>query len=149
MSFVSSWRTALRIAHREARRSKGRSALVVAMIASPVLCLSFAAVTYDMFRLTAAERAAHLMGTADARLAWDSHRPVAQTPDGEPYETDYGTNATPDQRKPGTTAELSTVLPAGTTVLAVRRGTADRPALQAVRDALADQARALGLETAA
>jgi DNA-binding transcriptional LysR family regulator len=32
---------------------------------------------------------------------------------------------------------------------AVRRGTADRPALQAVRDALADQARALGLETAA
>jgi DNA-binding transcriptional LysR family regulator len=31
---------------------------------------------------------------------------------------------------------------------AVRRGTADRPALQAVRDALAEQARALGLETA-
>ena len=34
---VSSWRTALRIARREARRSKGRSALVVAMIALPVL----------------------------------------------------------------------------------------------------------------
>ena len=32
---------------------------------------------------------------------------------------------------------------------AVRRGTADRPALQAVRDALAGQARALGLETTA
>jgi DNA-binding transcriptional LysR family regulator len=31
---------------------------------------------------------------------------------------------------------------------AVRRGTAERPALQAVRDALAVQARALGLETA-
>ena len=31
---------------------------------------------------------------------------------------------------------------------AVRRGTAERPALQAVREALADQARALGLETA-
>src|SRR5215203_760451 len=31
---------------------------------------------------------------------------------------------------------------------AVRRGTAGRPALQAVRDALAEQARALGLETA-
>jgi DNA-binding transcriptional LysR family regulator len=31
---------------------------------------------------------------------------------------------------------------------AVRRGTAERPALQAVRDALAEQARALGLETA-
>ena len=30
---------------------------------------------------------------------------------------------------------------------AVRRGTAERPALQAVRDALAEQARALGLET--
>jgi DNA-binding transcriptional LysR family regulator len=31
---------------------------------------------------------------------------------------------------------------------AVRRGTAERPALQAVREALAEQARALGLETA-
>ena len=35
-----SWRTALRIARREARRSRGRSALVLAMIALPVLFLS-------------------------------------------------------------------------------------------------------------
>jgi DNA-binding transcriptional LysR family regulator len=31
---------------------------------------------------------------------------------------------------------------------AVRRGTGDRPAQRAVRDALAEQARALGLQTA-
>jgi len=43
MSLVASWRTALRIARREAARSKGRSSLVVAMIALPVACLSFAA----------------------------------------------------------------------------------------------------------
>jgi putative ABC transport system permease protein len=33
---VTAWRLALRIAWREARQSKGRSALVVAMIAVPV-----------------------------------------------------------------------------------------------------------------
>ena len=57
MSVVGSWRTALRIAAREARRAKGRSALVVGMIALPALALSFLAATYDMATLTAAERA--------------------------------------------------------------------------------------------
>src|SRR6185369_5082074 len=66
-----------------------------------------------------------LMGTADARLSWDSHMPVNQTPDGESYPADYQAVPTPEKAKPGTTAELSTVLPAGTTVLSVRKGTAD------------------------
>ncbi len=38
---MSGWRTALRIARREAGRAKGRSALVVAMIVLPVAALSF------------------------------------------------------------------------------------------------------------
>ena len=41
---VGSWRAALRIARREARRARGRTALVLAMIALPVLALSFTAV---------------------------------------------------------------------------------------------------------
>ena len=45
---MRSWLVALRIARREARRAKGRTALIVAMIALPVLALTFAAATYDM-----------------------------------------------------------------------------------------------------
>ena len=82
MTVVASWRTALRVARREARRSKGRSALVVAMIALPVLALSFAAVIYDMFTLTGEEQADRTMGTADARISWEFRGPVEQAPDG-------------------------------------------------------------------
>ena len=83
MSLVSSWRTALRVARREAGRSKGRSSLVVAMIALPVLCLSFAAVSYDMFKLTGSERADRTMGTADARIHWPLHIAAEQDVNGE------------------------------------------------------------------
>src|SRR5262249_4749780 len=62
MNLAASWRAAIRVARREARRAKGRSVLVIAMIALPVLFLSFAAVTYDMFTLTGAEKADRMMG---------------------------------------------------------------------------------------
>jgi len=51
---VTGWRSALRIARREARRARGRSALVVAMITMPVAALAFAAVTQQTFQLTPA-----------------------------------------------------------------------------------------------
>ena len=38
---MNGWRAALRIAWREARRSRGRSALVIALILVPVAALSF------------------------------------------------------------------------------------------------------------
>jgi putative ABC transport system permease protein len=49
---MKGWRPALRIARREARRARGRSLLVVAMILLPVAALSFAAVYTDTFTLT-------------------------------------------------------------------------------------------------
>ncbi|HWS33139.1 MAG TPA: FtsX-like permease family protein [Actinoplanes sp.] len=64
--FAGSWRTALRVARRETARAKGRSALVIAMIALPVCGLGFAAASYDMFTLTPAERATRTLGGADA-----------------------------------------------------------------------------------
>lgn len=82
---MRSWLTALRIARREARRAKGRSALIVAMIALPVLCLSFAAVTYDMFRLTPQEQQDRQLGAADARVRWEYDGPAAQDFAGEIY----------------------------------------------------------------
>jgi putative ABC transport system permease protein len=95
---VNGWLVALRIARREARRAKGRSMLVVALIGLPVLALAAAAVAYDMFELTPAERVTRDIGAADAQLRWEFGGPIQQSgvrgdgiyspggvlPDGEP-----------------------------------------------------------------
>ncbi|MGW4497234.1 FtsX-like permease family protein [Micromonospora sp. NPDC004336] len=93
----ASWRTALRLARRETRRARGRSALVVAMIMLPVTALSFAAVAYDMFRLTPAERVERALGQADLKLTWMFRDPPGQS-------------------------ELTAVLPPGSRALPVGRG---------------------------
>lgn len=121
---MKGWRTAIRIARREARKSWGRSALVVALIALPVACLSFAAASYDMFRLTGAEKADRTMGTTDARVRWPEGGPVAQTVDGTNYWSMQEPPSDPTSpAKPRTEAELRALLPAGSTLLSVRRGT--------------------------
>ncbi|GIH06006.1 hypothetical protein Rhe02_40730 [Rhizocola hellebori] len=91
---MRAWAAAIRIARREALKSKGRSALVLAMIALPVAFLSFAAVSYDMFQLTEAESLDRRLGRADAmltsvkdlsldgsKMSWTSpvERPIALT----------------------------------------------------------------------
>jgi putative ABC transport system permease protein len=126
MKLLGSWRTALRVARREARRSKGRSLLVVAMIALPMGALTTAAVTYDMFTLTGAERADRTIGAATARVMFPTHGPVVQYPD--PYEG-YGFVGSPpsgdgqeEAFKPGTEAELRELLPAGVKLESLRRG---------------------------
>jgi putative ABC transport system permease protein len=137
VTLLSSWRTALRIARREARRSKGRSALVAAMIAMPVLALTFAAVTYDMITLTGAEKADRTMGTADARIQWPSHREIMQMPDPDDGSAMFDAGSAPlpanqgggpDESswdRPGTADELVDALPAGSALLPVRRGTVE------------------------
>jgi putative ABC transport system permease protein len=124
MTVVASWRTALRIAQREARRSKGRSALVVAMIALPMLALSFAAVTYDMFTLTGEEQARQTMGAADARIQWQYKEAVNQPAHGE-----YGWPAQPSTQSQGrtekpapTTTDLLAKLPSGSRAVPLNNG---------------------------
>lgn len=63
---LSAWRVALRIARRDALRAKGRSALVIAMIALPVLGVSAADVSYRSTKLTVQQSADRQMGTAAA-----------------------------------------------------------------------------------
>ncbi|MEY9945794.1 FtsX-like permease family protein [Kitasatospora sp. GAS1066B] len=70
MKFTS-WRVALRIARRDALRAKGRSLLVLAMIALPVLGVTGIDVVYHSGTLTAAERADRELGRADLLL--ESH----------------------------------------------------------------------------
>lgn len=109
---MNSWLTALRIARREARRAKGRSALVIAMIALPVLALTFAAASYDMFKLRPGERADREMGTADARLLWEYDGAVAQDPRGDGWSAEGDPHQTAR-----TEQEILAALPAGSRII--------------------------------
>jgi putative ABC transport system permease protein len=111
---VSGWRTALRIARREARRARGRSVLVIAMIMLPVAALAFAAVTYDSFTLTPDERADRLMGSAQALVTWPYDGPAAQDPAELLSIPLPGATAQPD---PPTRDRLLALLPSGSRAL--------------------------------
>lgn len=101
---------ALRLARRDARRSKGRSALVVAMIALPVLGVGGADVLYRTFQLDSDQRATRVMGQADGVLEDTGVDRVEQYPG--PYA---GWNG--DGTRAGKAPAPSTVLPAGTRVV--------------------------------
>jgi putative ABC transport system permease protein len=87
---MSGWRTAIRIALREARRAKGRTAMVLVLITLPVVGLAFAAVTVDMFNLRPAEKLDRQIGAADARIQWYDRTPVRQSLDGENWSSGEG-----------------------------------------------------------
>jgi putative ABC transport system permease protein len=112
---VKGWLAALRIARREARRAKARSLLVVALIGLPVIGLTFAAATFDTFRLNATELADRTMGTADAVVAWPFDARVIQDPtDIFSYEPAARDSYVP---KRATTAQVRAALPPGSRVL--------------------------------
>jgi putative ABC transport system permease protein len=77
---MTGWRAALRVARREARRARGRSALVISMIALPVAAMVFASVTYDTFTLRPDEEADRLMGAGQAAMRWPQEDPLYQDP---------------------------------------------------------------------
>jgi len=115
---VTGWRAALRVARREARKARGRSLLVVAMITVPVAALAFAAVIQDTFTLTPGERADRLMGGAQAVVEWAFEGPVHQ-----PSDDLAGIPAGPPAAAPAPTERrLLALLPPGTRAVADRAG---------------------------
>lgn len=98
MRVFTGWRAALRIARRDALRSKGRSALVVAMIALPVLGVTAADVTYRSSTPTTAEKLTAAMGSADAVFSSAGMGPVEveQLPDLRTYGSPPGAPPQPD-----------------------------------------------------
>ncbi|GAB4101979.1 hypothetical protein GCM10028790_09970 [Micromonospora taraxaci] len=112
---TGSWRTALRIARRESRRARRRTALVLAMIALPVAALAFLAANYDMAELTAQERVDRRLGVADAELQWVANGPVGQDEWGEGWNTQDGK---PPPRV--TAAQMTALLGPGSRVTEVR-----------------------------
>ncbi|MBB0244963.1 ABC transporter permease [Streptomyces alkaliphilus] len=81
MKRLHMWRAALRIARRDAWRSKGRSALVVAMLALPIIGASGLDIALRSADLSTEERLTREMGAADARfLDFGLGRPIQQYP---------------------------------------------------------------------
>ncbi|MER5635766.1 FtsX-like permease family protein [Kitasatospora sp. NPDC002227] len=129
---LSSWRVALRIARRDALRAKGRSALVLAMIALPVLGVTGADIMYRSAQLDPGEKAARVMGRADALVSvFDRGYTAAQAPDFNDGRTGDGPEAgkqlTPEQKRSLATDPAMLVkelLPAGTTLVPVSTSSA-------------------------
>ncbi|MBT2490607.1 ABC transporter permease [Streptomyces sp. ISL-96] len=79
-----SWVAAVRIARRDAWRFKGRSSLVLAMIALPILGVSAADLTVRSAELSAGQKMDRELGAADARMSDPGMGgvPIHQSPDG-------------------------------------------------------------------
>jgi putative ABC transport system permease protein len=115
---VTATRLALRIALREIKRCKGRSAAAVLLIMVPVLALGYLAVTYDMFTLSAAERYTQRYGAADAALTWRYAGPIEQ----DWSAVEVSAEDADLLGEPKTAAQLAQVLPPGSRVTPMDRG---------------------------
>ncbi|MFD3531513.1 ABC transporter permease [Streptomyces sp. NPDC058664] len=122
-TWFHSWRAAIRIARRDAWRSKGRSALVLAMIALPILGVSALDLTYRSSELSPAERATRSMGAADAifRDAQVEGVPIYQDPTGE---MNTPVKEYKDQPWPNGRTDVTKTFPAGSKVLEDSTGSA-------------------------
>jgi putative ABC transport system permease protein len=81
--WLSGWRVAIRIARRDARRYKWRSALIVVMVGLPVLLLTAGITLIATSDVSLAESVPRVMGSAQARI-YDigAAGRVFQSPDG-------------------------------------------------------------------
>lgn len=85
-SWYHPWVAALRIARRDAWRAKGRSALVLSMIALPIVGVSAADLTFRSSELSTEQQLTRQIGAADARFSDTGlNGPILQRPDGKHY----------------------------------------------------------------
>ncbi|MFJ6797589.1 FtsX-like permease family protein [Streptomyces sp. NPDC091268] len=86
ISWYHSWVAAIRIARRDAWRSKGRSVLVLAMIALPIVGVSAADLTMRSAELSVEQDLQRRLGAADAELSLSRMNvPIYQSPDGKRF----------------------------------------------------------------
>lgn len=113
------WRAALRIARRDALRARGRSALIVAMIALPILSMSTIDVLARTGELDPDERITRQIGAADARIDLQPDMPIQQSPGSQGWSS-----PDPQQKAVDPTRDPRPFLPPGTRLLAVTWGDA-------------------------
>ncbi|MFG2293291.1 FtsX-like permease family protein [Streptomyces sp. NPDC048603] len=115
-SWYHSWIAAIRIARRDAWRSKGRSLLVLSMIALPILGVSAADLTLRSAELSPEQRMDRVLGAADASLRVSGlDGPMLQSPDGRNYAPVGGfEDHKPVPQGSKTPADPRAAIPAGT-----------------------------------
>ncbi|MFD8703184.1 FtsX-like permease family protein [Kitasatospora sp. NPDC059648] len=127
---VGAWKVALRLARRDALRARGRSALILAMVALPVLGVTGADVVHRSGQLTPAERVERVVGNADALVtALSPGQSVEQAPVAEDgafaVQPRPGQQPTPEQLKAAGTdpaALVTSLLPPGSILTPARTG---------------------------
>jgi putative ABC transport system permease protein len=123
MTWYHSWRAAIRIARRDAWRSKGRSFLVLSMIALPIVGVSAADLTVRSSELSTEQSLERSLGAADGRLSDPGMggEPIMQSPDGTNYSpvADFSDKPWPDGK-----TDLAKALPAGAKTLTDTTGSA-------------------------
>src|SRR5665811_1615993 len=87
--WLAGWRVAIRIARRDARRYKWRSALIVAMVGLPVLLLTSGIILMATFDVSMAESVPRVMGSAQARIYTNGPGRQVQSPDSH-FNRDAG-----------------------------------------------------------
>ena len=124
MSLFGSWRPSLRMARRDAVRARGRSVLVLVMIALPVLAVTAADVVIQTGQVSGDEALDRRLGQADARVSFemDASR-VYQSfdPDGGSLSTE----CCQEQATPPGLDTIATALDRDVTGLAMRSGTVE------------------------
>ncbi|MGW8950433.1 FtsX-like permease family protein [Streptomyces sp. NPDC055709] len=122
-NWYHSWRAAVRIARRDAVRSKGRSFLVLAMIALPILGVSAADLTLRSAELSTEQALERTLGAADARMsdAQSGGVPIYQSPDANNYAPVGNFD---DKPWPEGETDVRKVLPAGAKSLEDSAGSA-------------------------
>ncbi|MFI9464048.1 ABC transporter permease [Streptomyces xiamenensis] len=130
---LNRWRLGLRIARRDALRAKGRSALVVAMIALPILGVAGADLAVRTNQLSTEESLARKIGTADAEYqVYEAGAPIMQHPTNDDLwsssweeEEENTRGEEPEAGTEPSDFRVEDHLPDGATVLRERSGYAD------------------------
>ncbi|GAA2573530.1 ABC transporter permease, partial [Actinomadura fulvescens] len=94
---------ALRIARRDALRSKGRTILVLCMIGLPVMAIVALSVLFKTGEWSARESLPYDLGRADARFTGVARSPVTQNP----ADTTFGGAGMDEAPKPWSTEEMT------------------------------------------
>ena len=114
------WWLALRLARRDARRARGRTALVLLMVGLPVTVVVAGATLVRTADVSPVEALPGRLGAADARIEGLAREPVSADPVlGEPLAVPGADPA------PWSAAEVSALLPAGSRLVERRTGSVE------------------------
>ncbi|GLF96656.1 ABC transporter permease [Streptomyces yaizuensis] len=113
---------AVRIARRDAWRAKGRSLLVLAMIALPVIGVSAANITYRSSQLTPQDKLERVLGDADALLTDAGVGGEALFQDPQNERNSVAREIGDDDEYPSGSTDVRKALPAGATALSSTLG---------------------------